>query len=68
MLYYSKYFVLIVVQVSMADLVTVSLLEGITDGPGLDVIKAEPSVEALVARVKLLPNIQKWIKNRPAEN
>ena len=49
----------------MADLVTVSLLEQYTEGPGLQAIKAEPSVAALVERVKELPNIKKWIANRP---
>ncbi|XP_067952115.1 hematopoietic prostaglandin D synthase-like [Watersipora subatra] len=53
-------------KVSMADLVTVCLLENYTDGPGLAAIEAEPSVKALIERVKNLPNIKKWIATRPA--
>jgi len=49
----------------MADLVTVSLLEQYKDGPGLEAIKAHKGVYELVQRVTALPNIQKWIANRP---
>jgi len=51
-------------KLSMADLVCASLLDS-QQGAVNQGIRAVKSVSALVDRVKQLPNISKWIANRP---
>ena len=49
----------------MADLVAGCLLHDNCEGQGAAAINAEPSVAAHMARVTELPDIKKWIENRP---
>lgn len=51
----------------MADLVCVCLLDS-QQGAVSQGIQSVKSVSALVDRVKQLPNITKWITNRPASD
>ena len=57
-------FLFIFLQLSLAD-ISVGLFLDMQKAPYDEAVKAQPSVAALVQRVKELPGIKKWIAERP---